>query len=394
MTIPWPTLTTEEWEALLRQQAKKRRRDLGGPGSGNWGHAGRPGELGGSAPAEGGAAGAGAPRVFAGDEGYEWHEQGPVADWAHELPKDDVDAISGYASFGYGDINRQLRGTFEPNIVNETVREATPEEIAAFKHPPFGHGSRASDYDDDDPLNKVADGRIVHSFFYKGGYKAEGPNERVDSYTIERAGPDETYRKELIAKAHTINASIRERGYVLPEAVTVNRAAYIPGLSYEELKAKEGAVIEEKGFTSTMLGNPSNRLNGYVVMGKSESLYKRFGTVAGHTDEVGAAMRIKITLPEGTKVASVESVRRQEFQYARDAEGMRDFTKPIGRTMMMDKGSRAEAEILLGSGAQFKITSVEPGKTLQTGMTDLRSVPVVDVKMTYIGGGSSEGGGG
>jgi hypothetical protein len=32
------------------------RRDLGGPGSGNWGHAGRPGEVGGSAGGGGGAA--------------------------------------------------------------------------------------------------------------------------------------------------------------------------------------------------------------------------------------------------------------------------------------------------------------------------------------------------
>jgi hypothetical protein len=39
-----------------------KRRDLGGPGSGNFGHAGRPGEQGGSAPADGGGGGGGSPK--------------------------------------------------------------------------------------------------------------------------------------------------------------------------------------------------------------------------------------------------------------------------------------------------------------------------------------------
>ncbi len=44
MSLPWPTLTSEEWIALVKEDL----RTLGGPGSGNFGHAGRPGQVGGS----------------------------------------------------------------------------------------------------------------------------------------------------------------------------------------------------------------------------------------------------------------------------------------------------------------------------------------------------------
>ena len=66
MSLPWPALTTEEWKARLVEEAEKQQPKaltyreklavlaLGGPGSGHHGHGGRPGEVGGSAPGEGG----------------------------------------------------------------------------------------------------------------------------------------------------------------------------------------------------------------------------------------------------------------------------------------------------------------------------------------------------
>ena len=56
----------------------------------------------------------------------------------------------------------------------------------------------------------------MHDFYYKGGYKSDDPeaNERnrVDTYTIEKAGPDIKAVKALEKTTDTINASIRERG--------------------------------------------------------------------------------------------------------------------------------------------------------------------------------------
>ena len=255
-------------------------------------------------------------RQFKGDEGYEWHERPEMAAYAAELPPADVDAITSYASFSYGDVNRQLRGLYEPHIISEVVRAATPEEIAAYQ--PVGFpAAEARDYErykPDDPRNKVDDGRIIHNVFTKdeAGNKVE--------WSIQRAVPDKQYVADLKAKADTINTAIRERGYELKEPMEVHRAAYIPGLSYDDLKAMEGTTIEEKGFTSTMLGNPGGRLDGYVIGGKAESLYKRFGEKAGgdmyqHQDEVGAPMRVTIVLPTGTKVAPVETLRRIDHEF-------------------------------------------------------------------------------
>ena len=56
MSLPWPNYTTEEWEVLLAEEDALSKgvskqfieRVKGGQGSGNFGHAGRPGEVGGS----------------------------------------------------------------------------------------------------------------------------------------------------------------------------------------------------------------------------------------------------------------------------------------------------------------------------------------------------------
>jgi len=57
-----------------------------------------------------------------------------------------------------------------------------------------------------------------------------------------------------------------------------------------------------------------------------------------------------------------------------------------------DKGRRSESEILLGSGARFRVTNVKKGYTYQTGDDSLKPVEVYEVHMEYIGGGSSDGG--
>lgn len=352
------------------------------------GEGGRFGEGGGS---ESGAA----PRVFTSEEGYQWHEQGPVAEWSKGLPKKDTDAIENYAAFGYGDINQQLRGTYEPRIINEFVREATPAEQKYYeKAQPqevvdkygIAFAKDVKDFDPDDPTHRTADGRIVHNQFYR--------NEAGDKveWSIQRAVPNMPYVKELKASADAINGSIRERGYVLPERIEVARAAYLPGVTEADLRNKVGSVIEENGFTSTMLGDAGGRLTGYVAHGKFESLYKRYGTIQPHEDEVGAAMRIKIDIPAGTKIAAVEAVRRLEWTYERDAEGARQYDKPrLEGTTHGDKKTRRESEVLLGSGARYKVLSVKHGENYESGDKSLKPISIIDVHMEYVGGGSSEG---
>jgi 4a-hydroxytetrahydrobiopterin dehydratase len=357
--------------------------------------------------AEGGSRITGPVRQFGGNEGYDWHEAAAVVEHAAGLPYADTQAVSSYAGFGYSDMNAMLRGTHEPRMVNEVVRPATPEEIAAYQF--AGFKSAPGDYAPDDPRNKVDDGRIVHNVFTTD---AEG--NKVE-WSIQRRVPDQKDIRDTRDKIDTINASIRERGFVLPEAMEVKRAAYVPGLSYDELKAHEGAVMEEKGFTSTMIGNPKGRLDGYVEMGRSESIHRRTDGKAVDSTEVGTAMRITIQLPEGTKVMPVEAVRRLEYEFPNipnpdpmpddlkkdpwwqahpEAWTVRDYkaTPKVKTDNITDKGTRSEAEILLGSGAQFRVVSVEQGKSVpRSADGSVRSFPVADVLLEYIGGGSSEG---
>jgi ADP-ribosyltransferase exoenzyme len=99
---------------LLAWQREWDRRDLGGPGSGHHGHAGIPGQRGGSAPAEGGAAGAGGWPVS--DETVRTIDQPAVTalanqyePWVKTLSDDDREAIRTYVEDGYLDINAALR---------------------------------------------------------------------------------------------------------------------------------------------------------------------------------------------------------------------------------------------------------------------------------------------
>lgn len=395
---------------------------LGGAGSGNFGHSGRPGEIGGSGEGDEGGGFGDIPqrfhdaRSFDKNEGYDWHERPEMEEYAKNLPADEVQAVDDYAGFSYGDVNRLLRGSYEPDIIDEYVREATAEEAAQYK--PQYTSSKAKDYDPDDPTNKVEDGRIIKS----GWHPVTGerlPGNEV-SYSIQRAVPDKARVAEIEAKAEKINTLIRERGYELEEPIKVNRAAYIPGMSYADLKAMEGSTMEEKGFSSTMIGNPSGRLDSYVVGAKAESIAKRHdsGKIYEHQDEVAAPMRVEILLPAGTKVAPVETLRRIDHEYPKIPDpsvkdhpewlknddgtpnGLKpsDFTirdrtaKPTVKTNRLHETSqRSEAEILLGSGAQFRIVSVRRGdKRIVSSDPQMKPIDVIDVKLEYIGGGSSD----
>lgn len=407
-------------------------RTLGGPGSGNFGHSGRPGEVGGSGPA----------RTFTSEEGYQWHEQGPVAEWAKALPYADHKELGNYSGFGYADINAYLRGTFTPRIINEFVRPATPEEmkrigwdiennqwmpsvktetgyapghivdprdaitpesIAKFGHPGFGKALK--DYAPDDPYRQVADGRIVVDAFFR---PVEGGPPMM--FSIQRPVPDLKYVEQLKMHVEKLNTIISKRGYVVPEAMTLSRAAYLPGVSYEDLEAKIGDTLVEPGFTSTMVGDAEGRLTAYVANGKYESIYKRGGGAEGvlikGQDEVGAAMRMNIRIPAGTKVAPIEASRRLEHKFPRipDPNPRPDSVDPqywttvdysaipvVDASNLSKKSTRSESEVLLGSGARFRIVNVKHGPQYSTGDNTLKPIQIIDVDMEYVGGGSSEG---
>jgi hypothetical protein len=133
-----------------------------------------------------------------------------------------------------------------------------------------------------------------------------------------------------------------------------------------------------------------------------------------HQDEVGSAVRFHITLPEGTKVAPVEGVRRLRHEFPRipnpepmgpkeladpfwqehpDLWQVTDYTQApkVNAEDLTDKGRRTESELLLGSGARFRVTKVHHGQKYLVGDPTLKDVPIVEVYLEYIGGGSSQG---
>lgn len=400
-------------------------------------------------------------RQFTSEEGYQWHEKGPVAEWAKQLPYEDTQAIDNYAGFGYHDINDLRRGTYKTPIKDHFVRTATreemirvgwdpdknewvpnikvkegeykpgypvdprdvltPESIARFRHP-MGKLT-AKDYDPNDPYHQVDDGRIVINQYYR-----PVPNGPTMMFSIQRAGPDLEQLAKVQKEADALDDLIANRGYELPEDIVVERGAYLPGVSFEDLQAMayEGpngeppAVWEEKGLTSTMVGDAGGRAKSYPALGKWESITHRFGSGSGvlakHQHEVGSAVRFHITLPAGTKVASVESVRRLRHEFPRIPN-----PKPMGPEELADpfwqknpelwqvtdytqapsvdakdleggkEGRRTESELLLGSGARFRVVKVQHGETYHTGDPTLKDVPIVEIYLEYIGGGSSEG---
>lgn len=377
-------------------------------------------------------------RTFTSDEGYEWHEKGPVAEWAKQLPYADVREIENYAGFGYHNINDLRRGTYKVPIKDYFVRAATPEEmrrvgwdpvknewvpsikvkegeykpgypvdprdavtpesIASFGHP-MGK-NKASDYHPDDPRHRVEDGRIVINQYYR-----PVPGGPAMMFSIQRAGPDLEQVQQVQDHADALDNLIATRGYQLPEAITVERGAYLPGVSLQQLQemAENGAEWEEKGFTSTMVGDARGRAKSYPALGKWESIYNRYPgqPISAHEDEVGTAVRFHITIPAGTKVAPIEAVRRLEHEFPRipdpsprpaDVEErhwtVRDFsaTPTVNAKKLQEKESRSESEVLLASGARFKVMTVKKGELYRSGDDTLKPVQVVEVYLEYIGG--------
>jgi len=355
--------------------------------------------------------------AFTSDEGYNWHETGPGAAWAKQLPYADVQNLSGYAGFGYHAINDLRRGTYVPRTIGHFVRAATEEEYKAsqvtvdeeyLKHYPHPFGSRPETRTPDEPYERVLDaggkyvGHISSNVFYKN------PAGESVRFSVQRAGPDVEAQAQVQKQADQLDDLIANRGLALKEPITVLRGAYLPGVTPEDLQdmALGSKVYEEKGFTSTFLGEAGGRARSYPALGKWESIYNRFkGKIAEHQDEVGTAVQFHITLPAGTKVASVEAARRLEYEFPRIPDPsprpadiapeywtMRDYTAQptVKDTDLHDKSRRSESEILIGSGAQFKVKNVQFGYTSPSGDPTLKPVKVYEVHLEYIGGGSSE----
>jgi hypothetical protein len=349
-------------------------------------------------------------RKFTSEEGYQWHEKGPGAKWAKEtLTYEDANVLSSYAGFTYRQINDFRRG--KPPTTEGRIRPLTPEEYAKVQAAPSGEAVQK--------MIPPEGPEFRYSWSFENIPKDTpgGPGYLQAHWVVKGPVPDPERLAEVTEKAVRIDDLIANRGVVLDEAMVVERGAYLPGVSAEDLAALEQEIWEEKGFTSTMLGDAGNRARSYPALGKWESIYHRYGgkpnSLVDHQDEVGTAVRFYITLPKGTKVAPVEAARRVRHDFPRvqdpsvfehpewTADGttkpedytISDYTqKPTVNARDLDsKDYRMESEILLGSGARFRVTKVRKGYTYQTGDATLKPVEVYEVHMEYIGGGSSEG---
>lgn len=373
-------------------------------------------------------------RTFTSEEGYQWHEKGPVAEWAKQVPYNLQKAIESYAGFGYRQINEQLRGTLKPRLEPETLRPATPEEVAKAKEfsytdewfkqfgmtaeeyrQKFGYTTIMSDKPGppEDPYHRLLDpeGKYVGHVMHIPYTSSDDPK----NYVIQRMAPDYKPLQDAQKKADEINTLIRDKGYELPEAIQVERGAYLPGVTFEQLQnmqyegphGEPPATWEEKGFTSTMVGDAKGRAKSYPALGKTESLYQRYeSSMYQHQDEEGTAIRFHITLPAGTKVASVEALRRMDYEFPRIPDPsprppniepqywtMRDYsaTPKVDASRLEDTSQRSESELLLGSGAKFRVTKVLPGSTYHFNDPQVHDIPITEMYLDYVGGGSSEG---
>lgn len=351
------------------------------------------------------------PRTFTSDEGYEWHEQGPGRTWAVGMDPEDHAALNSYVGFGYRQVNELRRG-IQPTR-EAKIRGLTPEEIKAVS------AARQDENVKEDPIPPEGP-----AFRYSWAYEhardvPSGPEKLAAHWAVIGPKVDPERLADVSKQADQLDEMIAKRGLVLEEDIVVERGAYLPGVSVDDLANLElypdDHVWEEKAFTSTFLGDAGGRARSYPALGKWESLHQRYGSgkVMEHQDEVGTAVRFYITLPKGTKVASAEAARRIDMIYPRiqdpsvfehpewTADGRtkpEDYTipdltqKPTPRTRDLDnKDQRSESEILLASGARFRVTKVKKGYTYQSGDPTLKPVEVFEVHMEYIGGGGSEG---
>ena len=88
------------------------------------------------------------------------------------------------------------------------------------------------DFDPDDPYHRVDDGRIVINQYYR-----PVPGGPPMMFSIQRAGPDLERLAQVQKAADKLDEAIGVHGYELPEAITVERGAYLPGVSMEDLQA-------------------------------------------------------------------------------------------------------------------------------------------------------------
>lgn len=329
-------------------------------------------------------------REFSSDDGYAWHESGPGSAWVKQSATDeDIQAYTEYAGFGYADINATLRGN--PPTRTTMLRKMTDKEYEVY-------AKWMEDGSDEATEPKPPGDGEAFVFDWMGTYHQlkSGEGTRADRFIVIGPTVDEKRKAQSEASADRLNTAISTRGLVLDEPIVVYRASYLPGVTQDDLENAVGREFEEKGFTSTMLGDAGGRLTGYVGWGKWESISRRYGTanntLVKHQDETGVAMRIKVNLPAGTKVAAIEAARKENLwrQEVRWAEKYGREPKP--QTEQQRKDNRSESEILLGAGARFRITRVRRD-TEEYGGSDLSLKPVriVDVEMEYVGGGTSEG---
>lgn len=291
------------------------------------------------------------PRTFDSDSGYAWHETGPGAAWAKTLSKDELRVLGNYAGFGYKDINNTLRGN--PPMKVE-ARDATPAERAQLE-------ALGLSYRSGTVITLPDGGRLRWDMFHRDANGTHQP------WVVEHDVVNEARKADALKMADTMNTMIRDHGIVLAAPMTVNRYAYFPGVTADDLRASIGTTRVEQGFTSTMVGDAAGRLAMGPAAQMAESKYDRFGKV--DHPEVGTAVTFSIHLPAGTHVASIEAARR------------------VDHDNLTNKAYRVESELLLGSGAHFQVRSVEPGPVSR--YVDIHA-PTQHVTLQYMGGGSSQ----
>jgi len=264
-------------------------------------------------------------RQFDNESGYAWHDQHKA--WAEGLDKESHAAMSSYYSFGYGDINSALRGTFTRTKTVE--RLSTPEETEKIREWIKNPNGKAP----------VPPGHLLASFSL--------PPFKLSSYVI-----DVEDRDRALENGRKLDSAIREKGLRIVEPMEVKRASYIPNMTPEQLMASKGSIIVEKAFTSTMVGPADGRVDNYVASGKSESIYNRHfrdyerstGLVkSGRASDIvedGVAMKVTIQLPKDTPYIPIEAVRRYSGEFP-------------------DPSYRGESEVLLPAGSRFKVVDVK-----------------------------------
>jgi len=313
------------------------------------------------------------------EEGYRWFETGARHQWAETIKANKLvnHALSDYYGFGYRDYSSMLRKGEKP-MKWEEVRalDRNDDEYIATRATVAATGNY--------PLPPEGEGYEYHtgSLFRPTVRHKVVDQEKLD-YTMDKiARLDEATRGRL---AHTIE-----------QDMVVTRAAYIKGMSPESLLASVGQVIEDKSYVSTFYGAAYNRLDNYVKGAKESSLYRTMTGAEQRSDEAwqriweedkkdAVTARVHISLPKGSKVAPIESIRglhhheQLDEHYAKAAED--------GEGTMYDRdlaGMRSEAEILLPRDAKFKVEEVRQVESFSPSSHSSLTEKIYDIYLTYL----------